>query len=143
MGKPALKLASSADLSEDVWLIGHPQGWSKRVRTGYIVSKGLEVMPWLPNSNAVPYYIISAITYPGNSGSPVVNYWGNVIGVLFAGERNFHTFGLIVPLDEVKRFLDTEVLPEIDKPKVNVNVKVDVKCKSTCEVKAKSNNKKK
>lgn len=46
----------------------------------------------------------SMVVYPGNSGSPVVNMWGNVVGVLFASsDRN--NYGYIVPLSNVKRFL--------------------------------------
>ncbi len=46
----------------------------------------------------------SAQSYPGNSGSPVVNIWGNVEGVLFAGDDEMH-HSLIVPITFIKDFL--------------------------------------
>lgn len=46
----------------------------------------------------------TAISYPGNSGSPVLNAYGHVVGVLFAGDERTH-WGYIVPLDDVEEFL--------------------------------------
>lgn len=50
-------------------------------------------------------YATTATTYPGNSGSPVVNKYGNVIGVLFAGSSKEEKDNFLVPLYEVKRVL--------------------------------------
>lgn len=47
---------------------------------------------------------ISALAYPGNSGSPVFNKWGNVVGVIFLSDERMHT-GSMVPLNEVKTFI--------------------------------------
>lgn len=43
-------------------------------------------------------------TFPGNSGSPVLNMWGNLSGVLFAGNNQTH-WGYLVPLSSIKEFL--------------------------------------
>lgn len=48
---------------------------------------------------------LTTISYPGNSGSPVVNVWGKVIGVLFAGNPEVITEAFIVPLSSVRDFL--------------------------------------
>jgi len=48
--------------------------------------------------------ITNAVVLGGNSGSPVVNFYGEIVGVLFAGIDESH-WGVIVPLNEVQRFL--------------------------------------
>lgn len=46
----------------------------------------------------------TAVIYPGNSGSPAVNFWGNVVGVVFAGD-NRSNYGYLIPLRDVYKFL--------------------------------------
>lgn len=46
---------------------------------------------------------ITANIYPGNSGSPVMDNYGNVVGVAFASNE-YHQ-GYIVPLSYIKEFL--------------------------------------
>lgn len=49
-------------------------------------------------------YGSTAIVHGGNSGSPVVNKWGNVIGILFAGSNQAGD-SYVVPLYELERVL--------------------------------------
>lgn len=48
----------------------------------------------------------TAVIYGGNSGSPVVNKWGNLIGVAFAGSTQQERDNYIVPLSYVKNVLN-------------------------------------
>lgn len=48
----------------------------------------------------------SAVIYGGNSGSPVVNRFGNLIGVAFAGNTEQERDNYVVPLSYVKRLLN-------------------------------------
>jgi S1-C subfamily serine protease len=48
---------------------------------------------------------MTAVILPGNSGSPVIDQVGNIIGVVFAGNEA-GTRGYIVPLSYVKKFLE-------------------------------------
>lgn len=48
---------------------------------------------------------VTAVIYPGSSGSPAVNFYGNLVGVIFAGS-NANTDGHMVPLSFVEDFLE-------------------------------------
>lgn len=52
----------------------------------------------------IPGYWTDAATYPGNSGSPVLNEYGKVVGVIFAGEGMAKT-GMFIPLDALQYLL--------------------------------------
>lgn len=53
---------------------------------------------------SIQAYKTTIIAFPGNSGSPVVNFWGNLSGVLYAGNGRTN-WGLVVPLESIKEFL--------------------------------------
>jgi len=53
-----------------------------------------------------PSFATTAVAYPGNSGSPVVNKYGNVIGVLFAGSTQQERDNHIVPIQDLARVLN-------------------------------------
>jgi S1-C subfamily serine protease len=46
----------------------------------------------------------TAVGMPGNSGSPVVDAYGHLIGVMFAGDNEVH-WSLFITLDDAKAFL--------------------------------------
>lgn len=48
--------------------------------------------------------ITNLTTFPGNSGSPVVNLKGELVGVINSGD-NRTNYGNIIPLEDVKEFL--------------------------------------
>jgi S1-C subfamily serine protease len=99
-------MADSYRSGELIRVIGYPRGLSKTVRKGRIFDKDSTYFPWLQRTTE--YVHISAIGYPGNSGSPVIDKYGRVVGVLFAG-TSFHTEALIVPLEYLKNFLAREL----------------------------------
>lgn len=49
-------------------------------------------------------YITNAIVFPGNSGSPVVDWYGHVVGVLFASDNTTH-WGCVVNNADLVDFL--------------------------------------
>jgi len=101
---PSFSLASGYRKGELVRVIGFPRGLDKTLRKGRIFGEGSGWMPWLPNP-IVNYKHISTLAYPGNSGSPVIDKYGYLVGVLFAGRSGIHTEALIVPLEDVRNFL--------------------------------------
>ena len=103
----ALDLAAFSHVGEKVHIVGHPRGLDKTVREGHIFSKGFSSFNWLTKpGNLVNYLHVSTIGYPGNSGSPIVNRFGNVVGICFAGSRAYNTELLAVPVEELKIELD-------------------------------------
>jgi len=125
---PALKLARSYDLFDNAYVIGHPLGLPITMTKGRLTSKEIIQLPvsckekydrkikvpplyriilgiselCIKNHNSVR---IHAPIYPGNSGSPVLNIWGNVSGVVFAGSTKAEFASYIIPLEDVRRFL--------------------------------------
>lgn len=49
-------------------------------------------------------YETNIVSFPGNSGSPVVDFWGHLSGVLYAG-NGMTNWGLVITLDDIKAFL--------------------------------------
>lgn len=49
-------------------------------------------------------YLTTIQIFPGNSGSAVVNKWGNVVGVVW-GSSSSTNYGVVVPLGELQEFL--------------------------------------
>ena len=91
---------------DKIYLVGYPRGIGKVIREGSLIEKIVIDANWLaPNNTYVESYYISTTTYRGNSGSPVVNKYGEVIGVLFAGSPSYPTEGLMVPLEYVHELL--------------------------------------
>ena len=99
-------LSSSYEVGESIRVIGYPRGLGKIIHKGRIFSKEKGYFPWLKRTTE--YLYANVIGYPGNSGSPVLNKYGRVIGVVFAGDQH-HTEMMIVPLEYLKDFLNKNI----------------------------------
>tara|TARA_R110000851_G_scaffold330832_1_gene504165 strand:- start:1063 stop:3144 length:2082 start_codon:yes stop_codon:yes gene_type:complete len=71
------------EIGEDVFLIGFPQG--DKISKYPKISKGM-VNSEIGVYNDTDQFILDAISYPGSSGSPVLNNKGNLIGILWGGD---------------------------------------------------------
>jgi serine protease Do len=48
---------------------------------------------------------VSAPTRPGNSGGPVINELGEVIGIVTFGSANYENYTFIIPSNTIKSFM--------------------------------------
>lgn len=103
VGNRAFNLASSVHRGERITIIGNPRGVPQSMTDGRIVGEAYYTFPWIQQAGKVRYLRSTAITYPGNSGSPVVNRYGNVVGILFAG-RSIGSLNVncVVPMEYVE-----------------------------------------
>lgn len=99
-GLPVLKLNRADPIQEGqtVTVIGNPLGYDKIAQRGQ-VGKYHQLQ-----DRTVPVFDVAIQINPGNSGSPVINEKGEVIGVLFAsattvGESTSQKIALAIPLD--------------------------------------------
>lgn len=120
-----LKVAGKLFHRERVWLIGHPALRPLTLESGHYVGM-LSIQLFTDCASGIQItepinftYIrerryctrqfssqhINNIAYGGNSGSPVLDMFGNVVGVLYAGRRDQATASHSVPLVDIKRFL--------------------------------------
>jgi serine protease Do len=99
-----LGLASGTYIGEIVSVVGHPMLLPLNVAYGAILEQTTFSIGWEGEQDLV--YLSTCQIMPGNSGSPVVNYRGQVMGVAFAADSDVH-WGLIIPLEDLKYFLGT------------------------------------
>lgn len=52
----------------------------------------------------IPAIYTTVVILPGNSGSAVINEFGNLVGLAFAGDNDSH-WGLMVTLPDIKKFI--------------------------------------
>ena len=94
---PYLQLAESLEvtLDEAVHFIGNPLSFTGIANEGRIL-ESTRLSDWENN-----VYMMDAPVYKGNSGSPVINYDGLVIGIVFATIKDdeYGHVGLFVPVD--------------------------------------------
>ncbi|MCY7330425.1 MAG: S1C family serine protease, partial [Saprospiraceae bacterium] len=98
---PEVRLGTGSPLREGdpVTVIGHPFGLKFSVSSG-IISNAREVM------NGVPYLQIDAPLNPGNSGGPVVNREGEVVGINTMIIQNSNSIGFSLPVHFLVDSLD-------------------------------------
>lgn len=94
-------------VGEEVLAIGNPLGLEHTITRG-IVSGVNRILPAAPLSIAVPLIQTDAAINLGNSGGPLVNRCGEVIGINAATIIGAQGIGFAVPINTAK-----EVIPEL------------------------------
>lgn len=91
-------------INEDVFMIGFNRGFSLAKTKQGIKSQFTSGKISQENDGERILYTIP--TLEGSSGSPIVDKWGNLVGVNFAKITNSQSFSFGVPVNEVKKFYE-------------------------------------
>lgn len=97
-----LNIAEDLNISigDTVYVVGAPLGFIGFITEGRLVNKSVDLSPSMLNR-----MIVSAAATGGNSGGPVLNEYGQVIGVLVAGARGFDHLSICSGLEGIKKML--------------------------------------
>ena len=99
---PAARLGSSHPLQQgaEVFAVGAPFGLEQSVTVGVIsaLSRNLTV----ETMNYTNVIQTSGLLHPGNSGGPLFDRWGYVLGINVVGEGTDGGIGFTVPISQVK-----------------------------------------
>ncbi|MFJ3386665.1 S1C family serine protease [Lysinibacillus sp. NPDC086135] len=100
---PSLSLAENPNYSkhEHVYFIGNPLAFTGIANEGTLLESTF-VDDWQE-----PIMMMKAPVYRGNSGSPVINAAGEVIGIVFATAKKdpYGRVGLFIPVEVLQRIL--------------------------------------
>lgn len=91
-------------INEDVFMIGFNRGFSLANTKQGIKSQFTSGKISQENDGERILYTIP--TLEGSSGSPIVDKWGNLVGVNFAKITDSQSFSFGVPVNEVKKFYE-------------------------------------
>ena len=130
-GRSGLGIGSET-MGEIVYLIGHPKLQPLTMGSGELVGQDIMQvfdhfeptkdscnkpkhrrvkidMLFLPMEAciiSINSYLSNIVALPGSSGSPLVNYRGQLVGVLYAGDAEGGNWGIFVTLDDINEFLE-------------------------------------
>lgn len=85
-------------VGEAVVAIGSPYGFENSVTSGIVSAKGRS----LPDENYVPFIQTDAAVNPGNSGGPLFNLRGEVVGVnsqIYSRSGGYQGLSFAIPID--------------------------------------------
>jgi len=106
-GLPAVKIGSAADTRVGEWVvaIGSPYGFENTVTAGIVSAKSRS----LPEENYVPFIQTDAAVNPGNSGGPLFNLAGEVIGInsqIYSRTGGYQGLSFAIPIDVAVKIKD-------------------------------------
>jgi serine protease Do len=101
---PTVKIGDTAKLRVGEWVIaiGSPFGFANTVTAGIVSAKSRENLTQDPNLDAVPFIQTDVAVNPGNSGGPLLNMRGEVVGInsqIFSRTGGFAGISFAIPID--------------------------------------------
>ncbi len=104
---PVLTFGNAHDLKVGEWVlaIGSPFGFENSVTAGVVSAKGRA----LPDDGYVPFIQTDAAVNPGNSGGPLLNANGEVVGInsqIYSRSGGFQGLSFAIPIDVAAQVKD-------------------------------------
>ncbi len=101
---PTVKIGDSNKLRTGEWVIaiGSPYGFANSVTAGIVSAKSRDNLSGDPNMDAVPFIQTDVAVNPGNSGGPLLNMRGEVVGInsqIFSRTGSFSGISFAIPID--------------------------------------------
>jgi serine protease Do len=109
-GLPTVHMTASTNLQvgDYVLAIGAPYGLEETATAGIVSAKGRS----LPNDQSVPFIQTDVAVNPGNSGGPLFDGYGNVVGInsqIYSNTGGFQGVAFAIPI-EVATHIQDEIL---------------------------------
>lgn len=104
---PTVHLGTTKDLDVGQWVlaIGSPYGFENSVTAGVVSAKGRA----LPNDGFVPFIQTDVAVNPGNSGGPLFNARGEVVGInsqIYSQSGGYQGLSFAIPIEVATRVKD-------------------------------------
>jgi serine protease Do len=110
-GLPFVKLGDSNALRVGEWVlaIGSPYGFANTVTAGILSAKSRDLPQDSASSDSVPFLQTDAAVNPGNSGGPLFNLRGEVVGInsqIFSRTGSFAGISFAIPIDYASNVIE-------------------------------------
>ena len=104
---PVVALGKTSELRVGEWVlaIGSPFGFENTVTAGVVSAKGRS----LPDDSAVPFIQTDVAVNPGNSGGPLFNARGEVVGInsqIYSRTGGYQGVSFAIPIDIASKIKD-------------------------------------
>ncbi|MBX3652912.1 MAG: Do family serine endopeptidase [Ramlibacter sp.] len=104
---PVVAIGKTSDLKVGEWVlaIGSPYGFENTVTAGVVSAKGRS----LPDDSFVPFIQTDVAVNPGNSGGPLFNARGEVVGInsqIYSQTGGYQGLSFAIPIDVAGKIKD-------------------------------------
>ncbi|MDB5964145.1 MAG: protease Do, partial [Polaromonas sp.] len=104
---PVVSIGKTSELRVGEWVlaIGSPFGFENTVTAGVVSAKGRS----LPDDSAVPFIQTDVAVNPGNSGGPLFNARGEVVGInsqIYSRSGGYQGVSFAIPIDIASKIKD-------------------------------------
>ena len=123
-GLPVVKFGDPAKLKVGEWVvaIGSPFGFDNTVTKGIVSAKGRS----LPQENFVPFIQTDVAVNPGNSGGPLFNMRGEVVGInsqIYSRTGGYMGLSFAIPIEVAMKVKDDlQKYGKVSRGRLGVNV---------------------